>query len=588
MLAGALVGCALALASALAASALASSLALDAPDNGTAPLVAYDSVSQTTYVAWEDPIKPAVDLCILPSGATSCESGAPVSLEDSLFTGDEFSGPGGLVVLPVSGEVAVIGDTTEHGSIAWISPAGGGAFLKSGGGLQNGGEPISDVSLFYTFGNAAALSSTDVGLLDDYGDFFGDTSLTSAAPVISKSNSNQKTSPAEGEFPRKALEAVGPEIAAEPAPAPAPAGNDIVVGVGDNYAGPSAALPGCLNKEGTGYGVSVGRVDGTSNAAGTLNAEGLPGYGVLACSAQAPVLAQGGADGIGLVEEEGDGIDGAGELFTVDYRPFDATATGGTFGAPVELADVTHESLGGVDGLDLAEDSATGIYASWLDEQGLVLDYSANGGASWEPPVVVPELASGVRSNPVIVGVGAGNLEIAYESDPGTGTQVFLESVNYAALLAASMKSPTPPPPPPPPPPPTPVSLLTIPKQSDDVTSKGDLSVVVDCSGAKCTGSLTLVAKVKKTTGKGKHKKTKTVVEAIGSVSFSSLALGTDTVALKLNGKGLSLLEHDGYKLNSTASSTYLSGTVFKTATGEVALKGHKPKSKPKLKLKKI
>jgi hypothetical protein len=165
---------------------------------------------------------------------------------------------------------------------------------------------------------------------------------------------------------------------------------------------------------------------------------------VLACSAAAPVLAQGGADGIGLIEEEGDGIDGAGELITLDYRPFDATATGGTFGAPVELADVTHQSLDGVDGLDLVEDSGTGVYASWLDEQGLVLDYSANGGVTWEPPVVVPELASGIRSNPVIVGIGAGNVEIAYESNPGTGTQVFLESVNYAAL-AASLK-PSPPP----------------------------------------------------------------------------------------------------------------------------------------------
>ena len=173
-------------------------------------------------------------------------------------------------------------------------------FLASKQGLQNGGEPISSVSLFYTFGNAVALNGTDVGLLDDYGDFFGDTSLTSASPLISKPNSNQKTSPAEGEFPRKSLETAGPEVAAEPAPAPAPAGSDIVVGVGDNFGGPSEALPGCLNKEGSGYGVSVGRVAGTSNAAGTLNAEGLPGYGVLACSAESPVFAQGGADGIGL------------------------------------------------------------------------------------------------------------------------------------------------------------------------------------------------------------------------------------------------------------------------------------------------
>lgn len=48
---------------------------------------------------------------------------------------------------------------------------------------------------------------------------------------------------------------------------------------------------------------------------------------------------------------------------------------------------------------------------------------------------------------------------------------------------------------------------------------------------------------------------------------------------MKLNGTGLKLLEHDGYKLSSTGSATYLSGAVFKTATGDVALKGHKPKN---------
>lgn len=127
-----------------------------------------------------------------------------------------------------------------------------------------------------------------------------------------------------------------------------------------------------------------------------------------------------------------------------------------------------------------------------------------------------------------------------------------------------------------------PTSLLTIPKQTDSVTSKGDLSVVVDCSGAKCSGTLTLVAKVKKTTGKGKKKKTKTVVETIGNVSFSALALGTDTIAMKLDSTGLKLLKHDRYKLSASGSATYLSGAVFKTATGDVALKGHKPKKKKK------
>jgi len=250
---------------------------------------------------------------------------------------------------------------------------------------------------------------------------------------------------------------------------------DFVVGVGDNFGGPPAALPGCLNKEGTGYGVSVGKVDGASKAAGTLNSKGLPGYGLLACSALAPVLASGGQDGIGVVEEEGEGIDGAGSQITVDYRPFDATATGGTFGAPVQLADVTHVSLGGVIDLDLSEDSGTGVYATWVDEQGLVLDYSANGGAGWEGSTVVPAPANGGQGNPVIVGTGGGNAEIAYESNPGTGTQVFLQPLNYAAVVAANTPAPVL------------TGIATVPSDADTVTTR-------QTSGAASGESLTISA----------------------------------------------------------------------------------------------
>ncbi len=89
-----------------------------------------------------------------------------------------------------------------------------------------------------------------------------------------------------------------------------------------------------------------------------------------------------------------------------------------------------------------------------------------------------------------------------------------------------------------------------------------------------------LSANVKHTTGKGKSKKTKLTAQTLGSASFSSLAIGTDTIAIKLNGKGLGLLAHDHYTLSSTASATYLSGKVFKTTTGAALLKGHKAKKK--------
>jgi len=422
-----------------AVAAGSSTIALDAPDNGTPPQIAYDPTTQTTYVAWSDPVNPGIDLCVLPANATACEGGAPVLLTDVNgypgYSTLNHPGIGGLVVLP-GGEAVVIGTPVSTGTVAWASPAGGAAFLSGNNGLQNGGNFISPVSLFYATGNAVALSSTDVGLLDDYFDYFSDSQIAGPeSPAIPAPNSNQ-TTPA-GEFPRKALETNGPEIAAEPAPAPAATGTDIVVGVGDNFGGPSVALPGCLNSAGTGFGVSVGKVDGTSNAAGTLNGEGLPAYQVLACSAQTPVLASGGQAGIGVLETEGSGVSGAGSDFTLDYRPFDATATGGTFGAPVELQDVTNVSLGGAIELDLSDDSGTGVYATWIDHQGLVLDYSSNGGAGWGGPVVVPAPAAGTQNDPVIVGTGGGNAEIAYDSNPGTGNQVFLQSVNYQALAIA-------------------------------------------------------------------------------------------------------------------------------------------------------
>jgi hypothetical protein len=420
----ALVGTATLPASSLA---IAAPIALDAADNGNPPQIAYDPATQTTYVAWSNPTSTGIDLCVLPAGATGCEGGGPVLLTDADFTGAATPVIGGLVVLP-GGEAVVIGATAQGGvgSLAWASPPGGAAFLSGNNGLENAGEPISPVSLYYPTGNAVALSGTDVGLLGSlYTDIFSDSTLTTESPATSEPNSNPG-----GRFPRKALDTDGPEIGAEPAPAPAAAGTDIVVGVGDNFGGPPEALPGCLNKEGTGFGVSAGKVDGTSKAPGTLNSEDLPEYGVLACSALAPVLASGGQDGIGLVEEEGSAISGAGSDFQLDYHPFIATATGGSFGAPVELADVTHEVLDGVDALDLSEDSGTGVYALWEDGK-TVIDFSSNGGANWGGPVAspVPYTANGV-----IAGVGGGNAEIAYDYNPGTGTQVFLQPVNYQEL----------------------------------------------------------------------------------------------------------------------------------------------------------
>ena len=428
----ALTACALGGIAVLPAATLAVAppIALDAPDNGYSPQIAYDPSTQTTYVAWSNPAGTGIDLCIVPAGASACSGGGPVLLTDSHFTGAATPVIGGLLVLP-GGEAVVIGATAQGGvgSLAWASPAGGAAFLSGNNGLENGGEPISPVSLYYTTNNAVAINSTDVGIFDSYDHFYSYFSDSPFAGPETPSSLPSNTGNANngGQFDDQG-DTEGPVVAAEPAPAPAPAGTYIVVGAGANVGSNETTPPGCINYAATGYGVDVG----TSGHSGTLNSQGLQpkGFGLLACSAEDPTLASGGTDGIGVLEEEGSAISGAGSDWQMDYRPFIATATGGSFGAPVELSDITNEVLDGVDAVDVSDDSGTGVYAFWEDGKG-VLDYSPNGGASWGGPVVspIPYTAHGV-----IAGIGNGTAEIAYDENPGTGTQVFLQIVNYQEL----------------------------------------------------------------------------------------------------------------------------------------------------------
>lgn len=408
-------------------------VALDVPGNGSAPLIAYAPSDGYTYVAWTAPNNGGIDLCVLPPSGTGCNDGT-VALTDPLYTGLAAPVLGGLTVLP-NGDVVVLGATAKAavGTLSWASAAGGAAFLATGNGLQNGGKPISPVSLYYSTNNAVALSSSDVALDDNYfGDFSDSPFAGPETPAtITGANANATGGVQSHTFQRKSLWAIGSEVAAEAAPAPAAPGTELVVGVADNYADGSYTPSGCANYSATGFGVAVGKTGGTTT--GYLNHGGIPAYGVLACSAEAPVLASGGGSGIGVLEEEGSGVSGvSGGPWTVDYRPFAATATGGSFGAPVQLQDITSVSLDGAENFDAAEDSGTGVYASWLDEQGLVLDYSANGGASWDGTVPQKALSTGgPQGDTVIAGVGSGIGEIAYDANLGTGTQVFVQVVDF-------------------------------------------------------------------------------------------------------------------------------------------------------------
>jgi virginiamycin B lyase len=124
-------------------------------------------------------------------------------------------------------------------------------------------------------------------------------------------------------------------------------------------------------------------------------------------------------------------------------------------------------------------------------------------------------------------------------------------------------------------------SALTLLHQTDTVSSHGALHVTLDCSGAPCTGTIKLLFKTRATTGKGKHRRTKTVVLTIAVGTFTALAPGADKVKLKLTSHGLSLLEAHRYKLGATANISFISsGTSHASTVGAIGLRGTRPKSK--------
>lgn len=243
----------------------------------------------------------------------------------------------------------------------------------------------------------------------------------------------------------------------------------------------------------------------------------------------------------------------------IDVRKFNEASH--TFEAPVMIAKIPTNASTLFNSGDIYENPQTGaLYVAQpvIDGEEYVMRLweSSDGGKTFHGERDIAKIGPAYAGVPRLAVAADGQGWLTFND--GGGLEV--------ADLTAPLSSPP--------------SLLTIHKQTDDVNSKGDLSVVVDCAGAKCTGRLKLLADIKKKTGKGKKSKTITVVHTIGAASFNSLAIGVDKVALKLNGKGLSLLKAGDYRLSSTASATYLSGSASRTTTGSVHLKGHKPSKK--------
>jgi hypothetical protein len=394
--------------------------AIDLGAGQAQPSLAYDSSSEDTYVAWQDPASQnTIDLCVVPSGATACNGGSgPYKLTDPLadssgsavlFAVKALVMPGGTVVVlgDIAGEsvkALPLGYPNREGVIAWSSAAGGAAFATAGQGLANGGKLLAVGAGYMPGAGAVALDSTHIatyGNSHPFGSGVTDFTLAAEAP---------KTTPLVDhteEFGDQEF-VDGAQIAAELEPGSKE--NYVVVVVGGG-----SSPKGCSG-DATGYGVAKGKPEALQKQTAWEH-----GFTPISCEAFAPVLTGGGPGkaAIGLVQTEGPGLDGLG-ADGIYYRPFNTTSD--TFSAPVPISEETPYTLLGASELSASEDSAGGLYACWADTRGVMLAHSSDGGASWQAPSITGIEGGGV----VVTGTSPGQAAIAYTSNPGSGTQEYL------------------------------------------------------------------------------------------------------------------------------------------------------------------
>jgi hypothetical protein len=448
----------------LCVSAASAVAAIDLGTGDEAPSIAYDASTGYTYVAWPDEVSDdTVDLCVVPSGGTTCNGGSGQYKLTDPTASEKGAGPGffGSRVLTMpSGEVVVVayvdgassevlpsGYTEADGEIAWRSPANGEEFAKPGQGLANGGKLLAEARGEMPDHGALALNATSILTYgNQYPDESGatDFTLTSPAPKVTP-----LVDLAEEFGDNPALSQVA---AVE---APTKSGEYLVVAAGNDAYTPKGCAGG--SGAGTGYGVAKG-----TPAALQLQSAWKNDFKGIACSAEEAVPTGGEPSGgsIGVVESEGSGIHGEGED-GMYYRPFN-TGTD-SFSAPVSISQEEPYTLDGADDVSASDDSSGGVYAMWLDERGWELGYSGTQGASWPTPVTA---LSPEASDPVVAGVGGGNAESAYFANLGGGSQEYLEPFSYAQLYAAEHPAPTPVTTSP-----TPVSVVTAPPAATSVTT---------------------------------------------------------------------------------------------------------------------
>jgi hypothetical protein len=244
----------------------------------------------------------------------------------------------------------------------------------------------------------------------------------------------------------------------------------------------------------------------------------------------------------------------------------------GSIGTGAPPASQTPPTVSGPDqvGGTLSCDGAS--WSSWAGQQPSTGAYAFDG-YTW---TLDGQPIAGQSAQTLPVSAADAGQQVACTA---TATYRLLDvSVNATSAPVSIAAAPSPSPPPPAKPTP---SALALGHQTDRVTGHGALHVTLDCSGAPCSGTVELIYKTKVTTGKGKHRRTKTKSVTIATAAFSSLALGADKVSLKLTRQGLGLLEHDGYRLGASAHVSYTtSGAAKATVAGAVTLVGTKPKPK--------
>jgi hypothetical protein len=421
------------LAGALGSVSSASAIDLGAGDN--APVIAYEPTTQTTYVAWRESGYKSVELCVLPPAATACLGGAPYMMKDAKAESGiaDYNGYGSpqLVVEPEGGVVLVAdldpvsaaatpSGWTSRGVVAWSSAAGGAAFGQSGQGLDDGGELLAPERGYTPEQGAVALGSSEVGVFGNaypFGDGFAAFGLSK--PFAKEESESPEPDTTELFGTEQSDD--GTQMAA--LPNTPKSGEDLVVTVGaDNYSA-DAECPGSEHLSGFGY---ADATFANLNKQSSWEAGGKK-FKAIDCEAEAPVLA-GGASGIGVLEDEGPGLQTSG-LDSIDYRKFNASTH--SFEAPILVSEEAEHTLSGAGSLSVSQDTTGGVYAMWSDGRGKELSYSPNGGANWDAPV---SALVGEASDPVVVGIGAGTAEAAYEAPAGGGTQIFLDQFNYAEL----------------------------------------------------------------------------------------------------------------------------------------------------------